>query len=105
MAGSATEMDKNTPAWNYHLCWWCRIFSTQVSHSTLCRHSADPLKVLLVVIVPTIVPLKYVSTTLGVHKAVSATRYRDIRTVTSSHLTVGEHWVYYISNAFWDFTR
>lgn len=42
--------------------------------STLCR--ADPLEVLLVVIVPSIVPLKYVSTTLGVHKAVSATRHR-----------------------------
>lgn len=37
---------------------------------------ANHLEVLLVVIVPTIVPLKYVSTTLGVYKAVSATRNR-----------------------------
>ncbi|KAI9572942.1 major facilitator superfamily domain-containing protein [Boletus coccyginus] len=55
---------------------------------------------LLVVIVPTIVPLKYVSTTLGVHKAVSATRHRDIRTVTSSHLTDGASAIQYLLCAF-----
>lgn len=49
--------------------------------SMLCH--ADTSEVLLVVIVPSIVPLKYVSTTLGVHKAVSATRYRDIYMFTS----------------------
>ena len=41
--------------------------------SACCR--ADLPEVLLVVIVPTIVPLKYVSTTLGVHKSVSAARH------------------------------
>ena len=71
--------------------------------SSLCR--ADLLEVLLVVIVPTIVPLKYVSTTLAVHKAVSATKHRDIQTVTCPHSTVREHRVYYISNACWNFAR
>jgi hypothetical protein len=71
--------------------------------STLYR--ADPLEVLLVVIVPTIVPLKYVSTTLAVHKAVSATRHRDIQSVTCPYSTVREHRVYYISNACWNFAR
>lgn len=72
---------------------------------TSARCRADPLEVLLVVIVPTIVPLKYVSTTLGVHKAVSATRHHWIQMIIRSHSTVGAHRVYYISNARWNLAR
>lgn len=72
---------------------------------TCTLYCADLLEVLLVVIVPTIVPLKYVSTTLGVHKAVSSTRLRNIQMITCRHSTVGAHWVYHISNARWTLTR
>ena len=40
---------------------------------SLIVHASNGHIVLLVVIVPRIVPLKYVSTTLGAHKAVSRT--------------------------------
>ncbi|KAG6381197.1 major facilitator superfamily domain-containing protein [Boletus reticuloceps] len=55
-------------------------FSPRKFH-TSSRCCADPAVVLLVVIVPNIVPLKYVSTTLGVHKAVSDTMYRTIQMI------------------------
>ena len=57
-----------------HHLFWCRhwLLSLYVRTLLLTPYLANVIPVLLVVIVPQLVPIKYVSTTLGAHKSVSA---------------------------------
>ena len=76
-------------------------FSPRKASSILSSSELTFLVVLLVVIVPKIVSLKYVSTALGVHKSVSL--HSDLPFCLNNYLvhTVGANWLNHIPNLRW----
>lgn len=72
MVGDLSKDHQRSFARHLRVCFWAWICSTLVPHSSTCEYLTEHCtSVLLVVLVPQIVPPKYVSTALGVHKSVS----------------------------------
>ena len=73
MARAPASMDEDTGSRRHIIRNWLRILPAYVFALSLLAQIINHTAVLLVIVVPQLVPMKYVSTTLGAHKSVSDT--------------------------------
>lgn len=76
LAGPPTWLDTHADPGSYIVCDGIGIFSAYAcAVQSLLGQINNNFAVLLVVIVPQIVPMKYISTTLGAHKSVGVIQF------------------------------
>ena len=73
MARASAYMDTDTGSGRHAIRKWLRILPAYVFALSPLAQIINYTTVLLVIVVPQLVPMKYVSTTLGAHKSVSGT--------------------------------